>query len=492
MASLENHIKIHEHCKVSPPFASQLSLPLTFFDLFWLRFHPVERIFFYTLPNSQSHPSFFFQTIVPNLKSSLSLTLQHFLPLSGKIVWPSDSSKPFIQFNPVEDGVSLIIAQCNEEEDDDDRVFNKLLEYNSPHEVSLSRNFVPHLDSTNSFASIISIQITLFPRSGFSIGISSHHAVLDGKSSTMFIKAWASICKSLEETQSSPCLNPSLEPFFGREVIDDPNDLEGLFINIWHEISSKIDPNNSTKQRSLQIMLNSTASQHNLVRATFELKRVDLEKLNKRVLTKWNIVELAQEKEPTIETSKPKKLSTFVLTCAYVFVCIAKANQQAKMDKKEKFACGFSVDCRARLDPPIPENYFGNCVNTHIVETEYENFTHEDGLVIVARKINDKIKKMDEGVLEGMETLIFRLMAMKREGIQTLGVAGSTRLGVYEIDFGFGRPEKVEIASIDRGLTIGLAESKDLRGGVEVGLVLDKHVMGEFHSLFHEGFLFEE
>ncbi|XP_058736448.1 phenolic glucoside malonyltransferase 1-like [Vicia villosa] len=490
MASLENHIKIHEHCKVSPPFASQHSLPLTFFDLFWLRFHPVERIFFYTLPNSQSHPSFFFQTIVPNLKSSLSLTLQHFLPLAGKIVWPSDSPKPFVQFNPDEDGVSLTIAHCDEHEHDDDdhRVFNKLLEYNSPQEVSLSRYFVPHLDSTDSFASIISIQVTFFPKSGFSIGISSHHAVLDGKSSTMFIKAWASTCKSLEETQSSPSLKPSLEPFFGREVINDPNDLESLFINIWHEISYKIDPNNSTKQRSLQIMLKSTASQHNLVRATFELKRVDLEKLNKRVLSKWNIV----EKEPKMETSKPKKLSTFVLTCAYVFVCIAKANQQAKKDKEEKFACGFSVDCRARLDPPIAQNYFGNCVNTHIVETEYENFTHEDGLVIVAKKIYGKIKKMDEGVLEGMETLIYRLMAMKREGIQTLGVAGSTRLGVYEIDFGFGRPEKVEIASIDRGLTIGLAESKDLKGGVEVGLVLDKHVMGEFHSLFHEGLWFEE
>ncbi|CAI8591931.1 unnamed protein product [Vicia faba] len=483
MASLEKHIKIHEQCKFSLPFESQLSLPLTFFDLFWLRFHPVERVFFYTLSNSQSHPSFFFQTIVPKLKSSLSLTLQHFLPIAGKIVWSSDSPKPFIQFNPVDDGVSLIIAQCDEDQDDID--FKKLLEYNTPHEVSLSRYFVPHLDSTDSFASILSIQITLFPKSGFSIGLSSHHAVLDGKSSTMFIKAWASTCKSLEETLS-PSLKPSLEPFFGREVVVDANDFERLFISIWSDISSK--------QRSLQIMPNSKASQQSLVRATFELKRVDLEKLNKRVLSKWNMVELelAQQKEPKMETSKPKKLSNFVLTCAYVFVCIAKANQEANSDKEYKFACGFSADCRARLDPPIPENYFGNCVNTHIVETEYENFTQEDGLVIVAKRIYDKIKKMDEGVLEGMETLIFRLLAMKREGIQTMGVSGSTRLGVYEIDFGFGRPAKVEITSLDRGLTIGLAESKDLKGGVEVGLVLDKYVMGEFHSLFHEGLCFEE
>jgi hypothetical protein len=68
-----------------------------------------------------------------------------------------------------------------------------------------------------------------------------------------------------------------------------------------------------------------------------------------------------------------------------------------------------------------------------------------------------------------------------------MGLAGSNRFGVYEIDFGWGRPEKVEIVSIDRGLTIGLAESKDGRGGVEVGLVLNKHVMDLFSTLFLEG-----
>jgi hypothetical protein len=76
---------------------------------------------------------------------------------------------------------------------------------------------------------------------------------------------------------------------------------------------------------------------------------------------------------------------------------------------------------------------------------------------------------------------------MIEEGIKPISVAGSTRFGVYEIDFGFGRPEKVEITSIDRGLT----ESKDLKGGVEVGPVLNKHVMDLFHTIFHEGICFD-
>ncbi|GAU19863.1 hypothetical protein TSUD_170890 [Trifolium subterraneum] len=82
-------------------------------------------------------------------------------------------------------------------------------------------------------------------------------------------------------------------------------------------------------------------------------------------------------------------------------------------------------------------------------------------------------------------------MAMIEEGVKGMTVAGSTRFGVYEIDFGFGRPEKVEITSIDRGLTIGLTESKDLKGGVEVGLVLNKNVMDLFHTIFDEGLCFD-
>ncbi|KAK2413118.1 phenolic glucoside malonyltransferase [Trifolium repens] len=481
MAYPKNHIKIHEQCQVCPHDSStQLSLPLTFLDLMWLRFHPVERIFFYTLPNSQSHPTFFFQNLVPKLKSSLSLTLQHFLPLAGNIVWPSDSPKPFIQFNPNDDGVSLLLAQC----DDDDIDFNKILEHNSSHEVSLSRSFVPNLESTDSFASIISIQITLFPKNGFSIGISTHHAVLDGKSSTMFIKAWASICKSLEETQS-PNLETFLEPFLEREVIKDPNDFENMFINNWNTISSHFDNSNV---RSIKIMSNTFPPKtKDSIRATFELTRADLEILNKRVLSKWNnIVEGgAQEQE------HPKKLSSFVLTCAYVSVSIAKAIQQSESEKQQKFGIGFPVDYRYRFDPPIHENYFGNCVCSLVVDTEPEDFTKEDGLVIIAKKIYGKINKMDKGVPEGIETLMFRYITMIEEGIKPMSVAGSTRFGVYEIDFGFGRPEKVEITSIDRGLTIGLTESKDLKGGVEVGLVLNKHVMDLFHTIFHQGICFD-
>ncbi|CAK8540740.1 unnamed protein product [Lathyrus sativus] len=471
-----NNIKIHQHFKVVPTSSTQITTtikPLTYFDLFWLRFHPVERVFFYTLPVSQSHPSFFFQKLVPKFKSSLSLTLQHFLPLAGRIVWPSDSPKPFIQFNlnDNDDGVSLLIAES-------DLDFNHVIE-NSPQEASLSRSLIPFLESTDSFASVLSIQVTLFPESGFSIGISTHHAVLDGKSSTMFIKAWAYLCNKIIKTEEeTPTLLPELEPLFNRVIIKDRNELEVTLTNNWMDTMTKLFPNEKGNKRCLKI-LPFEPKLKDCVRATFKLTREDLNKLNKRVLSTWEIFNTNE--------SKPRNLSSFVLTCAYSLVCIAKAFQGVEKERK-KFTFAFTIDCRSRLEPPIPNNYFGNCVLGHFINTQPLDFIKEDGLNLVTKSIYDQIKLIKEkGVFEGIKDVFAKYTCLASEGVEIIGVAGSNRFGVYETDFGWGMPEKVEIVSIDRGLTIGLAESKDGNGGIEIGLVLNKHVMDLFRTLFLEG-----
>ncbi|KAI5432262.1 hypothetical protein KIW84_036129, partial [Lathyrus oleraceus] len=470
MSSNKNNTIIHQQIKVVPPSSTQTTtstIPLTFLDIVWLRFHPNERIYFYALHDSHSHPSFFFQHIVPNLKSSLSLTLQHFLPLAGKIVWPSDSSKPFMQFNPNDNdnGVSLLIAES-------DADFQHVIG-NSPHEASLSRSFIPNLESSHLCASVISIQITLFPSSGFSIGITTHHAVFDGKSLSMFVKAWAYLSKKNIETGESPPLLPELEPLFNRDII------KGTTENNSIEILSKLFPAENGNERSLKIFPSEPKLEES-VRATFKLTREDLDKIKQKVLSKWEIMDTNE--------SKPKTLSSFILTCAYSFVCIAKAIHEVEKEK-EKFALAFAVDCRARLELPIPDNYFGNCVPGYFIDTNPLDFIKEDGVFLVAKCIFEKIKMIKEkGVLEeNMVDVFHKYGSLFKEGFVTFGVAGSNRFGVYENDFGYGRPEKVEIVSIDKGLSIGFGDRKDSNGGVEIGLVLKKHIMDLFIPLFLEG-----
>ncbi|KAJ7974304.1 Phenolic glucoside malonyltransferase [Quillaja saponaria] len=464
MASLNSSsvMKTLEVCKIAPSSEdSEFSVPLTFFDLLWFKFHPVERLFFYSLP--QSDTSFFLDSVIPKLKRSLSLTLQNFLLLAGNITWPPQSDKPIIQYTPG-DGVSLIIAESEAD-------FN-LLSGNQAHEAIASHHLVPHLDISDSLASTIALQVTLFPNTGFCIGISAHHAVMDGISSSMFLKAWAYICRTIgEEEFCSSSLPAELKPFFDRSVIKDQKELDMFYLKSWTALAASHEPN-LHKERSLRLLSITGRQNQELVRATFNLIPADLDKLKKRVLTQWD--KINEEEGET----KPVKMSTFVVTCAYVVVCMGEVYKD--------FAFAFSANCRARLNPPVDPNYFGNCVFPCIADIEPEEFSDEQRLALVAKKIYNLIKKLQTGaVVDEAEDLFAKFASLASKRI--IGVAGSNQFGVYGIDFGWARPTKVEITSVDITGSIALAESRDGNGGVEVGLVFTKDEMELFASVFYSG-----
>ncbi|WRX20982.1 hypothetical protein QQP08_013469 [Theobroma cacao] len=99
---------------------------------------------------------------------------------------------------------------------------------------------------------------------------------------------------------------------------------------------------------------------------------------------------------------------------------------------------GFVTDARSHLNPPIPKNYFGNCVLGLLASAKVGNFMDENGFATVAELASDT-------------------------------------------------PRKVEIVSIDRGGAISLAKSKDGSAVIEIGFALNKHEMKTFASLFLDG-----
>ncbi|XP_048327466.2 phenolic glucoside malonyltransferase 1-like [Ziziphus jujuba] len=456
-------VKVLEVCRVAPPpdlpnLASPSSLPLTFFDILWLRFPPVERLFFYEFSSSNTP---FFDSIIPKLRHFLSLTLQHYLPLAGNLVWPQDSHKPFIKYVDG-DGVSLTIAESNMD-------FYHL-SGNGFREATECRPLIPHLEESHERVAVVALQITLFPNSGFCIGITSHHAVLDGKTSTSFVKSWAYICNkngrsgSADPPPSWPSLPPDLTPFYDRAAIKDPAELEVIYLKGWLKQGG---PNN----RSLTLM--KAQVQPSLVRATFELSGEQIQKLR-------NFVSADQNRSK----HQVQRISTFSLVLGYTFVCLQRA-----IEAKEKNAIlGFSVDSRSRLKPTIPSTYFGNCISGCIVVPETEKVLREKyGVCYVAEAISESIKGLENGVLNGAETwvsIINQAMDQGESKQRMMSVAGSPRFEVYSTDFGFGRPRKVEIASIDKTEAVNLSESRNGNGGVEIGLVLNVQQMRSFASLF--------
>ncbi|XP_010552527.1 PREDICTED: phenolic glucoside malonyltransferase 2-like [Tarenaya hassleriana] len=456
-------LKVTEIARVRPATDSVLSrstvdsvsLHLTFFDLMWIRFHPVERVFFYRLTELTRES--FDSVVLPKLKRSLSLVLLHYIPLAGRITWDPQESKPSIVASR-NDAVSVTVAET-------DADFDHLSGDEQRQETEV-RELVPELPASDDSASVVSLQITLFPNQGFCIGMTAHHSVLDGKTASMFIKSWAHICNRERGSEVFDSLPDDLSPCFDRTVIKYPTGLDTKMLELLSSILK-----DKSKARSLKPLPGREISSE-VVRVTLELTREDIEKLRERVKNESSSQDYYH-------------LSTFVVTYAYVWTCMVKARGGGA----DTSAClGFVADFRDRLNPPSPATYFGSCVfPVGCYDANTGAFSEENGFITAVKILSDLVKRLgSRGIEEIFEEMVEGARRLKPD--TKLGsVAGSTRLGFYGSDFGWGKPVKVEVVSIDQNGAFSLAERRDETGGVEIGLCLEKSEMEKLVSFFRNG-----
>ncbi|KAL2529910.1 Coumaroyl-CoA:anthocyanidin 3-O-glucoside-6''-O-coumaroyltransferase 2 [Forsythia ovata] len=440
-----------ELCQVPPPpdAATEFSLPLVFFDMIWWDFHPSQSVLFFDFPISKSH---FLDAIVPNLKQSLSLTLEHFLPLAGKIIHPLISGRP-ISLYTVGDSVSLTIAESGAD-------FNNLTG-NHPRDSCEFYSYVPQLPpathSSNSIrVPVLALQVTVFPDHGLCFGFTNHHAIGDASTVVSFIEAWASINRFNGDTQY--CSLPS----FDRTNVQDLNGLDSIY---WDQIlkdSSPLEPPPINPPT-------------NKFRATFFLREDDVQKLKKLVLAK---------------RPSAAHVSSFTVICALVWVCFAKSaassGKAAADDDVEYFT--FVADCRTRLNPPLPPTYFGNCVALVLkAKLNHGELKGNDGILVAAESLGQAIQKSvfnDKGILHDAHnwTAQFEEMA----GKQKFAVGGSPRFDIYGVDYGWGRPKKFEGLFIDDSGAISLCKSREADGSLEIGLSGPKIYIDSFATAITE------
>ncbi|GMI70765.1 hypothetical protein like AT5G39080 [Hibiscus trionum] len=466
MATSESAVKICEITRVtpspnSPNSPNEFTLPVTFFDTYWFKFPPVQSVYLYQLSDSHSTQSYFNSEILPRLKQSLSHALSHYLPVAGYLKWPSDASKPVVSYTPG-DGVTLTVAESNVAN------FDTLIS-NEMHKAKELHPLASQLVLSDDKAGILALQITLFPCRGFCIGTTAHHAAFDGKIASMFMRSWAYLCKHGNNELPLP---PELTPSFDRSIIKDPSGLDTLFLNQWKDIFAEDQEFDS---RSLRIPDKYDPISDDVVRATFEFSNKDIKGLRDKAWSRSNT---------NGETKQQHYLSSFVLTLAYTTTCLVKTKGEGDRD----VVIDFGVDCRARLEPPAPATYFGNCVVNYSNSAEARKFMGEEGFGFAIEMVSELVQKVKKGVLEGAEMKVTNFYAPKLPGTQLIIVAGSPKLNVYEADFGLSsKIKKVEIVSIERDEAVFMAESREGNGGVEVGLALKKHEMEKFAALFSAG-----
>ncbi|XP_013590454.1 PREDICTED: phenolic glucoside malonyltransferase 2-like [Brassica oleracea var. oleracea] len=438
----------------APNSANSLAIPLTFFDLPWLVFNPVKRVFFYKITGSTREH--FHSFILPKLKLSLSLVLRDYLPLTGRITSNPNEPKPNIIVSQ-DDAVSVTVAET-------DADFSLLSSYGQ-RPASELHALIPELPVSDDSAKILSLQITLFPEEGFSIGVAAHHGVVDGKMSTMFVKAWAHLCK--QENRVVAPLPETLTPSLDRSLIKDTTGLDEEMINIVRSLKQ----GKLIGRGGLSSAPASEGRVDDVVFATLVLSRGDVERLRERVKN---------------ESQDPSQLhlSTFVISYAYMWTCLVKA-RGGNMERSVSFL--FVGDFRERLDPPLPATYFGNCM---FPAGSYGNtaaeFAGEGGFVTAVEILSGMVKGLSSRKIETIAEEFKISFDCVGVTSQFGTLAGSTRLGVYDSDFGWGRPVKVDVVSIE-GNTISMAERRDESGGIELGLCMKKADLDIVLALFNNG-----
>ncbi|KAI7744221.1 hypothetical protein M8C21_021863 [Ambrosia artemisiifolia] len=453
-------LTVLESCRISPPPATvgNRILPITFFDNIFLLHFPINQLFFYEFPHSKPH---FMQTIVPNLKHSLSITLQHFFPFtSNLIVFPTNhhSRKPEIRH--VEgDSVQFTLAEC-------DLDFKDLVGYH-PRACDKFYQLVPPLGCAvkgSDFLAIplFAVQVTIFENYGVSIGITNHHVLCDASTKCDFLKAWTSIARL--GTDESLLANRSLPVF--KRLVQYPESLDKMFLN-----QPGVDTLNFEYQPP-QLVGPSFK-----VRATFILIK---EKIN--MIKKW----------VTIELPALGYVSSFSIVCAYVWSCVAKSRVEiGKMngqDELERFVC--LANFRSRMDPPLPQTYFGNCVGPCVAITKSTLLAGDKGFLIAVESLGNAISKTvknSDGVSKEAELWFEMLFGLPAKIPSKIGVAGTPKVKIYDVDFGWGKPTKYETVSIDCNGSISVNASRDSPEDIEIGLSLPAKQMDAFIDIFNNG-----
>ncbi|XP_019159137.1 PREDICTED: malonyl-coenzyme:anthocyanin 5-O-glucoside-6'''-O-malonyltransferase-like [Ipomoea nil] len=455
---LPTYAAVLEQCSVAPPpgKVAAFSLPLTFLDLQWLHSSPAHRLMFYQHAVSRTH---FKDTIIPHLKTSFSIALQYFPLIAAKLAVPSDYSTPPEFVYSDGDGVSLVFAVS----DDNSGRFD-CLSSNHARNCNEFYPLIPTLPSVR--RGMFAAKVTLFPDAGICVGIASYHVAGDDCSIFGFMKAWTAL--SILAHKSSPLsLSDEYLPFLDRTaIIEDPKGLKTL---AWNQMKHvKINEEDADDDGVPYADVTGKA------RATFIVTRNDIQKLKNHVIS----TKVVRRQPP----------SSFVVTCAYMWVCLLRS-QCIKDDDDDDdtvyFVC--AADCRARLDTPLPAKYFGNCIVPCIARAKARRLAAEEcGLAAAAEAIGDAIEwqlQGEEGVLRGAENWMSFFGTVNHEKI--LSVSGSPRFDYYEMDFGWGKPKKTEITSIDTGgFHVGCAkESSD----IEIGVSVPATKMHLLKTLFDEG-----
>lgn len=285
------------------------------------------------------------------------------------------------------------------------------------------------------------------------MGLAFNHAVLDGTSTWHFMSSWAHLC--------SGATSISVPPFLER-----------------------------TKARNSRVKLNlskpSDAPEHaNGDHATGSLDPP----LRDRV---FKFSESAIDRIKSKVNANPPEgssFSTFKSLSAHVWLAVTRARQ---LKPEEYTVYTVFADCRKRVDPPMPESYFGNLIQAIFTVTA-AGLLLANPIEFAAGMIQQAIVKHDAKAIDERNKeweSSPKIFQYKDAGVNCVAVGSSPRFKVYDVDFGWGKPEIVRSGLNNRfdGMVYLYPEKNG--GGIDMEISLEANAMERLEK--DKDFLMEE
>ncbi|KAK4277457.1 hypothetical protein QN277_015455 [Acacia crassicarpa] len=388
-------------CFIKPPIPSNDSNPaicyLSPWDILMLSCHYIQKGLLFLKPSPHNHP-LFIDSLLNRLKRSLSLTLLHFYPLTGRLATtPLPSYSVFVDCHN-SDGARFIYATL-------DMTVSHIL---SPVDVPpVTQSFFDHDRAVNHDGHnlpLLSIQVTELI-DGVFIGCSMNHCLGDGTSYWRFFNAWSEIFRALEADNSDGDLIPISRP----------------------PIHNRWFPEGCGPPISLPF------KHHDEF-----ISRLEAPVLRERIFH-FTAESIAKLKAKANRESNTTKLSSLQSLSALVWRCITRARSHPC---DQRTCCRLAANNRSRMEPSLPEEYFGNLIYLVAAETTSgELLEHELGWA--AWKIHMAVANHDvKAVREFVKKWLESPMVIQPDRFfdpSSVVIGSSPRFDMYGNDFGMGK-----------------------------------------------------
>lgn len=411
---------------------------LVTFDLPYLAFYYNQKLLLYRNGDLEFHDA------VEKLKDGLRLVLEEFYQLAGKL--GKDEEGVFrVEYDDDMDGVEVAEAVADEIAVDDltaeegTKSFKELIPYYG----------VLNLEGTH--RPLLALQLTKL-KDGLAIGCAFNHAILDGTSTWHFMSSWAEACNGA----TSISVPPFLERTKARNT------------RVKLDLSLPPDPHaqsNGDAEQKPHANGNAAAKQEPVLRErVFKFSEAAIDKIKSEV----------NENRPS---DGSKSFSTFQSLAVHIWRHVTHARSL----KPEDYTV-FTVfaDCRKRVDPPMPDSYFGNLIQAIFTVTAaglLSGNPPQYGASMIQKAIEmHTAKAIDERNKEWESAP--KIFQFKDAGVNCVAVGSSPRFKVYEVDFGWGKPESVRSGSNNRfdGM-VYLYQGKSGGRSIDVEITLEAGAM---------------